>query len=173
MYTQNVLPFNLCRKKSLVNTNFYASRTNHYNHLKSAWLNVCILIIIHRVIMITIYWISLLRHSPMILQVRPCLHVIHGLMPAINKRTAKCVKLILTLRPSIHHMRNTLHYFLTTSCNCLKNVLYYIHFNINFDFWTYLQQFEKSHSFFVPLVYIFKKVNIKASFENVQFSLSN
>ena len=43
------------------------------------------------------------------------------------------------LRPSIHQMRNTRVYFLTIFYNCLlKNILYYIHDNITFDFWTFL-----------------------------------
>ena len=81
------------------------------------------------------------------------------------------------LRPSVHQMRNTRVYFLTIFYNCLlKNMLYYIHDNITFDFWTFLyicnqtkrkrsdsvlwqtpihpQNFFLNLSFFVLLVYI-------------------
>ena len=43
------------------------------------------------------------------------------------------------LRPTIHQMRNTRVYFLTIFYNCLlKTMLYCIHDNITFDFWTFL-----------------------------------
>ena len=57
------------------------------------------------------------------------------------------------LRPSTHQMRNTRVYFLTIFYNCLlKNMLYYIHDNITFDFFNflvYLQQDKKEEIWLV------------------------
>ena len=99
------------------------------------------------------------------------------------------------LRPSIHQMRNTRVYFLTIFYNCLlKNMLYYIHDNITFDFWTFLyickrqkgrdltQSYDKrpyTHrivflnlSFFVLLVYIlFLVADIAVRTENLTLTL--
>ena len=99
------------------------------------------------------------------------------------------------LRPSIHQMRNTRVYFLTIFYNCLlKNMLYYIHDNITFDYWTFLyicnktkrrrsdsvlwqtpihqQNFFLNLSFFVLLVYIlFLVADIAVRTKNLTLTL--
>ena len=49
--------------------------------------------LIHMSILTTIYWIYLLRPSPLIFHIWPCFHALYGQMPAIIKPPTKCVKL--------------------------------------------------------------------------------
>ena len=78
----------------------------------------------------------------------------------------------LPLLPSIHHMRNMLDYCLIIVCTCLKNIFDYINVNINFDFWSfvYIRSNFKSHSFFVPLVYL-KSIPSTSSFMKILIHL--
>ena len=88
-----------------VNTEFYASRKRTIMAMTVKWMDKRTYVsLIHMYIVTTMYWISLLRASPVLEQLRPCSHALHGLMLVINKPHTKCVKLKMT-----PHTLHTLH----------------------------------------------------------------
>ena len=80
----------------------YASRKCTIMAITVKWMDKRTYVsLIHMTIVTTLYWISLLRPSPVICQLWLCFHALHGLMPVINKPHTRCVKLKMT-PPSFH-----------------------------------------------------------------------
>ena len=76
------------QKNKLVNTEFYASRKRIIIVMTANWMGKRTYVSpIHMAIVTTMYWISLLRPSPVIWQLWPCSHALHGLIPEIRLKT--------------------------------------------------------------------------------------
>ena len=112
--------------------------------------------LVHMAFVATIYWISPLRPSPVIDTIG---HVFMPFMVKCQRKTNFLLNMWNCKWPlllSMHHMCYMRDYFLAVLCTCLKVILNYKYVNINVDLWSFLYICSnfKSHSFFVPLVYM-------------------
>ena len=155
-YTQNILPFNLCRNNW--STLIFMPQENAPSWQSVQWMGKRTYVsLIHMAIVTTMYWYHfwyLLLYFDTFGDVSmPCMVKCQRQTNLLlNVRNCKWV-----LLPSIHHMRNMRDYFLTIFCTYFKNIFNNISVNINFDFdhSCISAAILKSHSFFVPLVYIY------------------